>query len=144
MTTMTILKGLLFFVEAVCCLLLIGIILIQKTKGGGLGMAFGGGMSESLFGSRAGNVLTKATIILAMVFMINTVALAILFARSHEQSLMDRAAPPPAPAPMQGAAPASTPMPMTPAPSSQTGDLPAPVAPPVGAPEAPVAEPTAP
>lgn len=86
---MMVLRALLFTVEVVCSLLLIGIILIQKAKGGGLGLAFGGGGTESLFGSRAGNVLTKATVILAIVFMANTVALAILFARSHDATLMD-------------------------------------------------------
>ncbi len=87
---MMALRVLLFTIEVICCLLLIGIILIQKSKGGGLGLAFGGGGTESLFGSRAGNVLTKATIILAIVFMANTVALAILFARGHDATLMDR------------------------------------------------------
>ncbi len=86
---MTILKAILFSVEAICSILLIGIILIQKAKGGGLGVAFGAGGGESLFGSRAGNVLTKATVILAIIFMVNTVALAIMFARSHEETLMD-------------------------------------------------------
>lgn len=86
---MTILRVLLFSVEAITAVLLIGIILIQKAKGGGLGVAFGAGGSESLFGSRAGNVLTKATVVLAIIFMVNTVALAIMFARSHDASLMD-------------------------------------------------------
>lgn len=87
---MMALRVLLFTIEVICCLLLIGIILIQKSKGGGLGLAFGGGGTESLFGSRAGNVLTKATIFLAIIFMVNTVALAILFARGHDATLMDR------------------------------------------------------
>ncbi len=86
---MMALRVLLFTIEVVCSLLLIGIILIQKAKGGGLGLAFGGGSTDSLFGSRAGNVLTKATVILAIVFMANTVALAILFARTHDATLMD-------------------------------------------------------
>jgi preprotein translocase subunit SecG len=86
---MTILKTILFTIEALCSILLIGIILIQKGKGGGLGLAFGGGAGEALFGSRAGNVLTKGTVILAVIFMVNTVALAILFARTHDRALMD-------------------------------------------------------
>lgn len=114
MTTLTILKAVLFSVEVICSVLLVGIILIQKSKGGGLGMAFGGGMSESLFGSRAGNVLTKGTVILAMIFMVNTIGLAILFARNHEQTYMESAMPPPSPIPMQGG-PAGTPPPPPPA-----------------------------
>lgn len=92
---MIVLRTILLSLEAIISILLIGIILIQKAKGGGLGLAFGGG-GESLFGSRAGNVLTKGTIILAIAFMVNTVALAIIYARSHDRTLMDdhmRAAP---------------------------------------------------
>ena len=97
---MTILTGLLLTIEAVCSILLIGIILLQKGKGGGLGLAFGGGTGESLFGSRAGNVLTKATVALAIIFMVNTVGLAIIFARSHDATLIDTQA-----APASGAQP---------------------------------------
>lgn len=86
---MMILRAILIAVEVITSVLLIGIILIQKAKGGGLGLAFGGGGADSLFGSRAGNVLTKGTIILAIAFMVNTVLLGILHARSYERTLMD-------------------------------------------------------
>ncbi len=109
---MIVLRTILLSLEAIISILLIGIILIQKAKGGGLGLAFGGG-GESLFGSRAGNVLTKGTIILAIAFMINTVALAILYARSHDRTLMDdhmgaaptQVQPTPQPAPMTAETP---------------------------------------
>jgi preprotein translocase subunit SecG len=99
---MMILRAILFSIEAIVAILLTGIILMQKAKGGGLGVAFGAGVSENLFGSRTGNVLTKGTVILAIIFMANTVALAILFARSHESTLMDAhmAAPTPIQQPM--------------------------------------------
>ena len=57
---MHLLISLLLVVEVVSAFLLILIILAQKSKDQGLGMAFGGGMGESLFGSRAGNVLTRS------------------------------------------------------------------------------------
>ena len=45
----------------VSCFLLIGLILIQRSKNEGMGgLAMGAGMGEALFGSRAGNVLTRA------------------------------------------------------------------------------------
>jgi len=72
--------GLLIFVEVVTALLLIGIILLQKTKDEGLGLAFGAGVGESLFGSRAGNVLTKITIGLAVVFLSVTLMIGYLSA----------------------------------------------------------------
>jgi preprotein translocase subunit SecG len=51
-------------------LLLIGIILIQKGKGGGLSGAFGGAGGSSPFGSRAGDLFTRITLILAAVWAI--------------------------------------------------------------------------
>lgn len=85
---MMFLQSLSIVLEVICCLLLTGIILLQKSKSEGLGMAFGSGMGESLFGARAGNVLTKGTIILGLVFIINTVILGVLFSQS-EKSLVD-------------------------------------------------------
>ncbi|MDA3875393.1 MAG: preprotein translocase subunit SecG, partial [Kiritimatiellae bacterium] len=41
----------------------------------------GGGMSEQLFGARTGNVLTKATIVLASIFLLNTIGLAVIYSR---------------------------------------------------------------
>lgn len=76
---MEILRGLLVVFEALLSLLVIGVILLQKSREQGLGLAFGSNIGETIFGSRAGNVLTRATIWLASLFMINTVALTILF-----------------------------------------------------------------
>ncbi len=92
-----IVRTILLSIEVVICLLLIGLILMQKSKGsGGLGTAFGGGMGESLFGSRAGNVLTRATIVLAAAFMVNTLLLALVMAGGRiDRTIMDRHQPPP-------------------------------------------------
>lgn len=87
---MGILIGLLLVLEGLCCLLLIVIILMQKSKGGGMGAAFGGEMGSALFGSRAGNVLTKATITLGIVFLANTLLLAILISGRQDRSLMEQ------------------------------------------------------
>lgn len=85
---MDFLKVFLILVEVFCCLLLIALILMQKSKSDGLGMAFGGGAGEALFGARAGNVLTKATIVLGVLFLVNTLVLGILFAK-RDQALID-------------------------------------------------------
>lgn len=85
---MVFLKALFIVVEVVCCLLLIGLILLQRSKNEGLGLAFGAGAGEALFGARAGNVLSKATVILGIVFMISTLVLGVLFAK-EEKSLVD-------------------------------------------------------
>ena len=51
-------------------LLLIFLILIQRGKGGGLSGAFGGVGGSSAFGSRAGDLFTRITIILAAVWIL--------------------------------------------------------------------------
>jgi preprotein translocase subunit SecG len=85
---MIFLKTLFIVIELVSCLLLICIILLQKSKSEGLGLAFGAGAGESLFGARAGNVLSKATVVLGIVFLANTLVLGILFAQK-DKGLMD-------------------------------------------------------
>ena len=113
---MIILKYLLISVEALVSLLLIGIILLQKSKSEGLGMAFGSGMGETLFGSRAGNVLTKGTVILAVIFMVTTIALGMVFSGSAQnESLLGSAEA----VPVQQSAPVAPPqMPAAVAPSA--------------------------
>ena len=69
---MTVIYGFLIVLEALVSALLICVIFLQKTKGGMGGTAFGGGVGEAIFGSRMGNVLTKATVVLAVIFLANT------------------------------------------------------------------------
>jgi len=52
------------------CLCLIAVVLIQSGRGAGLSGAFGMGEGQAVFGSRAGDVLTKATEVFAIAFMI--------------------------------------------------------------------------
>lgn len=78
---MTVIYGFLIVLEALVSALLIGVIFLQKTKGGMGGTAFGGGVGEAIFGSRMGNVLTKATVVLAAIFLANTILLTMLTAR---------------------------------------------------------------
>ena len=75
---MLILKYLLLVVEVLVSFMLVGIILLQKSRDQGMGMAFGAGMGEAFFGSRTGNVLTRATIILSVVFLFNTLFIGML------------------------------------------------------------------
>ena len=90
---MNILIILLRIVEVLVCLMLVGIILMQRSKGSGAGVSFGGGAAEAIFGAQMGNVLTKTTVILGFVFLANTLALSILQARSSgisaDGSIMD-------------------------------------------------------
>ncbi len=78
---MGIFIGFLRVVEVLVCLLLVGVILLQRNKGQGAGVSFGGGSSEAVFGAQAGDVLTRTTVILGIVFLVNTLVLSILIAR---------------------------------------------------------------
>ena len=107
---MDILIRLLMALEAVVCLMLIGVILIQRSKGRGMGISFGGGAAEAVFGAQMGNVLTRTTVILAAIFLINTTILAILKPRGASADVTERL---PAPDPVPVEAPAATPAPAT-------------------------------
>lgn len=104
---MQILIGFLYFVEVVVCFLLGGVILLQKPKDGGMGGIIGGGMGEALFGAQMGNVLTKTTIILGVIFLGNTLVLSRL--TSHGGNSVMEGARSPAPAAAQQAVPFSQP-----------------------------------
>lgn len=90
----------------VACLFLIAVVLLQQGKGQDLASAFGGGGTQTAFGPRgSANVLSRATTILAAVFMVTSLALSLL--RPHEASVLDRvpaagASPSPAASPAQG------------------------------------------
>ena len=67
----------LYVLVVVSALLLIGLILIQPSKGGGMGAAFGG-VGETVLGAHAGSHLTKATVVLTTIFFVTALALATL------------------------------------------------------------------
>lgn len=81
---MGIITGLLQFVLVIVCILLVCVILLQRNKGAGAGVTFGGG--EAVFGADMGNVLTRSTIVLGVLFLAITIALSIINARSHRAS----------------------------------------------------------
>ncbi len=103
-----IIIGVLVFIEVLVALLLIGIILMQQSKsGGGLG-GMGGGVTETVFGAGAGNVLTRATVILASVFLGITLVLAIITGhRKQGSSIIERGGAPEAAAVVPASAPAA-------------------------------------
>lgn len=72
-----ILLGVYIFVSVLMML----VILMQRPKSEGLGAAFGGGVTENIFGAQTTNVLTKITGWLAAIFFLLTFLLSILYAR---------------------------------------------------------------
>ena len=68
---------LLVIIHVVVCVALIMIVLLQTGKGADMGAAFGGGSSQTLFGSTgASTFLSKATTAAAIVFMLTSLILA--------------------------------------------------------------------
>jgi preprotein translocase subunit SecG len=67
----------LIIIHVVVCIALIMIVLLQTGKGADMGAAFGGGSSQTLFGSTgASTFLSKATTVAAIVFMLTSLTLA--------------------------------------------------------------------
>jgi len=63
-------------VHVIVCLILILVVLLQSGKGADLASAFGGASSQTTFGPRgAATVLSKATTIAAILFMVTSLSL---------------------------------------------------------------------
>jgi preprotein translocase subunit SecG len=114
----------------IVCIFLILVVLLQQGKSADWAGAFGGGGSQASFGARgAGTILSKATTAAAVIFMITSLALAILISKSGGTSVIREGATPPGqtqpaqpgqpqqqpPAQQPPAAPAPAPPPAAPA-----------------------------
>lgn len=76
------LQTILLVLQVLVAISLIGLILIQHGKGADAGAAFGSGASSTVFGSQgSSNFLTKATAVLAFVFLANSLSLAYISSR---------------------------------------------------------------
>lgn len=111
---MNILYYLLLSLHVIACLFLIAVVLLQQGKGQDLASAFGGGGTQTAFGPRgSATVLSRATTILAGVFMVTSMSLSL--AQPRASGILDRVAAPaatasPSPAAAQPpAAPATAP-----------------------------------
>lgn len=77
------------FVHVAACLFLIGVVLLQQGKGQDLASAFGGGGTQTAFGPRgSATVLSRATTVLAGVFMVTSLGLSLMKPRAS--GILDR------------------------------------------------------
>ena len=123
----------LYVVEVISAILLIGVILLQQSKGGGLGGGFGAAMGESVFGTQANRALIKFTVWMSAIFVVTTLLIAQQTA--PQGGAVNTGAPAPAPTspansipspvpnPGAGAAPAGSPS-LTPPPAVDLGGAP--------------------
>jgi preprotein translocase subunit SecG len=77
---MQILINFLLAIYVLVALLMLLVILMQRPKSEGLGAAFGGGVTENIFGAQTTNVLVKFTAWLAGIFFALTFTLSVLYA----------------------------------------------------------------
>ena len=116
--------------------LMVLVILMQRPKSEGLGAAFGGGVTENIFGAQTTNVLVKFTTWLAGIFFALTFALSVLYAHHSVASsafrrelMKNQAAPQTSPAPAgaqssPGSSPGTTPAQASPAVSPAASSAP--------------------
>ncbi len=159
--------NLLLVIFVIVCFLMTLIILMQRPKQEGLGAAFGGGVTDQVFGARTTNVLQRGTVYLASMFFILSLALAVLIGQKNktvsmvtkaataakvEQAKPEEPAKPAAPKSLAEELPADVQAPAeTPAPAELPADAPKEIIPtpeptpePAPVPPAPVAPPEAP
>ena len=95
-------ENVVLIIHLLLALSLIGVVLLQRSEGGGLGMGGGGG---AMTGRAAATALSKVTWILAAAFIATSIALTIIAAeKSAGASVLDRLT---APAAQEDAAPAT-------------------------------------
>jgi preprotein translocase subunit SecG len=106
---MTILFYLIVVLHVIACLFLIAVVLLQQGKGQDLASAFGGGGTQTAFGPRgSATVLSRATTILAGLFMVTSLALSMV--RPQAGGVLDQVPEAAAsPTPAASAAPVTTP-----------------------------------
>ena len=81
-------ENVILTIHLILALLLIGVVLLQRSEGGGLGMGGGGGGAISARG--AANALTKLTWIFAAGFIVTSLTLTILAARNDSSSVTEQ------------------------------------------------------
>jgi preprotein translocase subunit SecG len=87
---------LLTTIHIMVCVALIVIVLLQTGKGASIGASFGGGGSQTLFGgSGAATFLSKATTIIAIIFMLTSLSLAYMSGHTSKKSVLSELASPP-------------------------------------------------
>ena len=127
-TPMNLLINLLSVFFVLVALLMVLVILMQRPKSEGLGAAFGGAVTENIFGAQTTNVLVKFTTWRAGIFFALTFGLSVLYAHRgtggesafRKELMKQQAAPATSPVPATSPAPATA----QPSPVSSPGNSP--------------------
>jgi preprotein translocase subunit SecG len=96
-------EAVVLIVHLLIAVSLIGVVLVQKSEGGGLGIGSGGGAGGMMTARGTANLLTRTTAVLAGAFMLTSLVLAIMAGgQNRPRSIIDQMPP-------QQSAPAETP-----------------------------------
>ncbi|MCA8901409.1 MAG: preprotein translocase subunit SecG [Hyphomonas sp.] len=78
-------QNVILVIHIIACLVMIGLVLVQKSEGGGLGIGGGGGGANSLLSGRgAAGAVVRSTIIFGSIFFITSLALTTLANRNQD------------------------------------------------------------
>jgi preprotein translocase subunit SecG len=83
---LTISINLLLVLFVIICVVMTLMILMQRPKQEGLGAAFGGGMTDQMFGARTTNVLQRGTVWFASLFFVLALTLAVLIGMKNSRN----------------------------------------------------------
>jgi len=87
-------SGIITVIHIIVCFILIIAVLLQSGKAADLAGAFGGGGSQTVFGPRgAANILSRATTISAILFMITSLGLWMLSIKGVTSAVKGEGAP---------------------------------------------------
>lgn len=102
-------ENVILTVHLILALLLIGIVLLQRSEGGGLGMGGGGGGGGVMTGRQAANAMTKLTWLFAVAFLATSITLTVIAARKADGGSVVDTAPAEVTAPVVPDAPVTPP-----------------------------------
>lgn len=130
--------AILIALHIIVCIALIVVVLLQAGKGAEMGVSFGGGGSNTVFGASGGrDFMSKVTAAAAIIFMLTSLTLAYFYGQPGSSSVMPetKAAATAAPTGPAPAGPAATEPPAAATPAAQPMATPAQPAAPVEAPK---------
>ena len=115
-------------IHLIIALALVGLVLLQRSEGGALGIGGGGGGGGMFTGRGAANVLTRATAVLAGIFFLTSIGLTILARQGNAPTSVFQDAQPSATGEQPaGDAPGDTKLPQLPSLSTQPAEPQVPV-----------------
>ncbi len=86
---LVIVSAILYTVAVLIAILLVALVLVQPSKSGGFGSAFGG-VGEGVFGAQTMGYLSRLTVVMIAIFFVVTLALAAI--SGHKQKVSSAAA----------------------------------------------------